>query len=171
MALSAKNPITGEEFVVLVDKLRDEENGKHQNRGGIKRDIEYFCVVWCDPKKPNNILGHITGPEKNHATFVVRFGKQNVEYLIKPESECEVSFDRLNREIKHALKQIHKKVENGARTGPMGTKGWDGFYLFRSSKSSISKSGGLDRAVATKQISASFRDTCLSIGIYMRLFK
>ena len=171
MALSAKNPITGEEFVVLIDKLRDKENGKHHNRGGTKRDIDYFCVVWLDPKRQDNILGHISGPTQNHATFVVRIGKQNVEYLIDRESDCEASLNRLDQEIKHALKEIYKKVEKEVYSGPMSTKGWDGYYMFRNSKNTISQGGAiLNRAVAENQISAGFRDTCMRIGIYMKLY-
>jgi hypothetical protein len=156
-----------EQFVELYQSLNDKFKGKHQHRCGLKENVTYYSIVWCEPNDDSCLCGHISGPEKNNAKFKFIRKGNTVSLLIDEDKDCNVPIARLVDEINDAIANVRKKVLFPPEGG-FGTSNWRGYYLKRSntplSKTVVST---LSKAVADKEINSNFKDSCMNIGIGM----
>jgi len=169
MAYPVRNPIVSDEFDLVEDRLINQLKGRYHCRGGVKDKVDYYAIIFIDPNEPKKIMGHLTGPFKNYAKFEVFRGKSFPRYKIMPLSNNEATVDKLEQQIKHAMKSLYNKVKGERYSGPMNKDNWKGFYPKRSRGLKVGPSGQatLDLALKMGEIDESFKETCLAVGIYM----
>ena len=167
MALSIRNPVTTREFITLHEKIRTNEYQTHHCRNGTGLEVKYYCAVWINPKHTNVLFGHIVGPEKNNAKFSVQIEDGEVVIGISPDHDCEALTSSLEKEIQGALRKIFRKsIANPPEI--VSTKGWRGYYLFRSKRDiSTKQKEVLNQAAESQVINKSFAETCVRIKMRM----
>jgi hypothetical protein len=168
--MAAAKKITLEEFQSLNVKLIDELGGRYHCRGGVKDKVDFYGIAYVDPLQSGVILGQITGPMKNFASFKISRIAGEIQYTINPLPGNKASLDILENQVRSAIKRLHKGVTSEKYSGPMDKSNWKGFYMQRCRGNTVGPSElqGIELALSMNEIDLSFKQLCLSKAIFFK---
>lgn len=118
------------------------------------------------------LKGRITGPHKNHASYLVKIGSAK-QVLIKIDLEDPTgvyTIDKAYNDIFASVKQMMKSADKKADfSAGRDTSRLAGFYIKSTGKNRVGVDGKetLALALETKNISKDFHDHCIEVGFTM----